>query len=356
MHSFSAESLEIFIYHANLTELMSKSVKIGIIGVGRWGKNYLRTLNELENADVQWVCATRENTIKEALKANNNPSVKTTTNYKDILNDEEIDAVAIASNGATHYKLAKDALQSNKHVIVEKPLAFHSQDVKELIRISKERKKILMVGHLHIYNPGIKKLKADIDKGLFGKINFIHLSHFGNGPVRSDLGVIWDFFPHSISILLHLLGKMPLSVSVNGASYIKNGIEDIATMDMAFPNKIFATSAASWLYPLKKMDVVVAGEKLYATFDDYAKIGKLKYYDSRPSIVNGRVILKDNRYISPLISDAKPLTEQLKHFLNCVIKNEIPLTDGYEGLKVVSVLEAAQKSLKNNGLNVKAAP
>lgn len=328
-------------------------VKIGIIGVGRWGKNYLRTFNELENADVRWICATKQSTIKEALKASNKAIIKTTTNYKSILNDEEVDAVAIASSGSTHYKFAKEALQSNKHVIVEKPLAFHSKDAKELIRISKKRKKILMVGHLHIYNPAIQKLKVDIDKGLFGKINFIHLSHFGSGPVRSDMGVIWDFFPHTASVLLHLLGKMPLSVSVNGASCLKNKIEDIAVMDMIFPNKIFAASIASWLYPLKKMNIVVVGEKLYATFDDYAKIGKLKYYDSRPSIVNGGFLIKNTKPTYPVISYAKPLTEQLKHFLNCVIKNEIPLTDGYSGLKVVSILEAAQKSLENNGLNVK---
>ena len=317
-------------------------LNLGIIGVRRWGTNYLRTFNALETNQVKWICATKKNTLEEVLaKVKLNYSIKTTTNYRDILEDSEIDAVAITSSGSTHYKLAKETLLANKHVIVEKPLAFHSKDVKELIRISKKMEKIIMVGHLHIFNPGIKKLKLDIDKGLFGKINFIHLSHLGNGPIRNDMGAIWDFFPHTISILLHLLEKYPLSVSVNGASYIKNGIEDVVTMDIMFPKKIFATAIASWLYPLKKMEITVVGEKLYATFDDYAKEEKLKYY------------LKDNGYTSPTISDAKPLTNQLEHFLNCIKNDKTPLTDGYEGLKVVKVLEAAQKSLEKNGLMVR---
>lgn len=330
---------------------MVKTVNIGIIGVGRWGTNYLRVFNSLENARVKWICATKQATLKEALLKVEAKAIKTTTNYKDILKDKEIDAIAVVSSGSTHHKFAKEALKCKKHVIVEKPLAFNSKDAKELIKISKENKKILMVGHLHRYNPGIQRLKADIDKGLFGKINFVYFSHFGNGPIRSDMNVIWDFFPHTLSILLYFFEKPPLSVSVNGASYINKGIVDIATMDMLLPNKIFATSIASWLYPLKKMEITVVGEKLYATFDDYAKKEKLKYYYSRPSVIDGKVIVKDEGYTSPVISDAKPLTEQLKHFLDCINKNKVPLTDGYEGLKVVSILETAQKSLDSRQLN-----
>ncbi len=333
---------------------MGRPINIGIIGIGRWGINYLRTFNELENSMVKWICATKKATLKEAsTKLNLSPNIKTTTDYKDILNDKEIKAVAIVTPGSTHYQLAKKALLSNKHVIVEKPLSLSSRDVKKLIKISEKKNKILMVGHLHIFNPGIQKLKADIDNGLLGKINFMHFSHFGNGPIRSDMGAIWDFFPHTVSILLHILKKFPLMVSVNGASYIKNGIEDVVTMDMVFPNNIFVTSIASWLYPLKKMDIVVVGEKRYAAFDDYAKADKLKYYDSRPRIDEGKVILKGKGYTAPKFSGSKPLTGQLKHFLDCIENNKAPITDGYDGLKVVNILEAAQKSLRNNGSMVK---
>ena len=329
-------------------------IRIGIIGVGRWGTNYLRTFGELKNCNVRWICASRKTTLKEALlKANVKAPVKTTINYKDILRDKETDAVAIASPGSTHYGFAKSALQANKHVIVEKPVAFSSRNVEELIEISKEKNRILMAGHLHLFNPGIQKIRADIKKGIFGKINFIHLTHFGNGPVRADMGALWDFFPHSVSILLHLLEKSPVAVSANGMSCINSGIEDVVTMDAIFANKVFATSIASWLYPIKKMEMVIVGEKLYAIFDDYAK-DKLKYYYSRPKVIVGKAVIQDKGYKTQKFSAAKPLTEQLKHFLECIEKNKTPLTGGDEALKVTKILELAQHSLINNGLMVNA--
>jgi len=319
---------------------MNKPLNIGIIGIGRFGINYLRTFNELQNAQVKWICATKEATLNKAsTEVKSDSNTKKTLNYKDILNDKDVDAVAIVTPGSTHYSLAKEALQSDKHVIVEKPLAFHSEDAKELIKISGEKNKILMVSHLHRFNPGIQKIKEDIEAGLFGKIRCIHSLGAGNGPVRSDMSALWDFFPHDISILTYLLGEYPLSVSTNGTSYIKQGLADVVTMDIKFSKNIFATAFGSWLYPLKRRDLVVIGEKLYATFDDYSKTEKLKYY------------AKDNKYAAQKINDTKPLTNQLQHFLDCMANNKTPLTGGNEE-KAVSVLEAAQKSLENDGVAV----
>ncbi|MBW2977069.1 Gfo/Idh/MocA family oxidoreductase [Candidatus Woesearchaeota archaeon] len=320
-----------------------KKTNIAIIGVGRWGRNYLRTFNELNNANILWVCDTEESTIKEALlKVKTKSSVKTTLNYKDILEDKEVDAVAITTPGTTHYGLAKQALLSDKHVIVEKPITFNSKDAEELVSISDEMGKILMVGHLHLYNPGIRKLKEDIKAGLFGKINYIHSIGAGNGPVRQDMSALWDYFPHDVSILLYLLEKYPLILSVNGASYLKKGIEDVVTMDINFPDGIFATAVGSWLYPMKRRELIIIGEKLYAAFDDYALNKKLKYYNK----ATDKVEVQD-------IGDSKPLIRQLKHFLDCIEDNKKPLTNGYEALKVTKVLECAQKSLKANGAMVK---
>ncbi len=332
---------------------MKGHVNLGIIGVGRWGTNYLRTFNELKNCSVKWICSSKESTIKEALqKINSNSRLKTTTNYKDILKDKNIDAVAIATPGSTHYKLTKEALESGKHVLVEKPLAFTSEDVKNLIKLSEKNKKTMMVGHLHLYNPGIRKLKEDIQKGLFGKINYINLDHFGNGPIRTDMGALWDFFPHSVSILLYLLEKSPKTVSAIGASYLNKGIEDVAAMEMKFPGNILALSTASWLYPLKKMDIVVVGEKLYAAYDDYAQNEKLKYCKSRPKIMQGKITIEDQGYACPQFSSEKPLAIQLKHFIDCILRNKKPMTGGFEALKVTEALEAAQKSMEKNGMPV----
>lgn len=318
---------------------MKDQIRIGIIGVGRWGINYLRTFNELENCSVRWICATKEATLKDALaKVKIKSKIEATADYIKILEDKDVDAVAIASNGSTHYKFAKEALQSSKHVLVEKPLAFHSKDVKELIKISRKKNKKLMVGHLHLFNPAIQKIKEDMKSGLFGNISYIYSFGSGNGPVRQDMSALWDFFPHDVSILLYLLEKMPLTVSANGAAYIRKGIEDIVTMNLKFPKNIFAIATGSWMYPLKKRDLVIVSDKLYAVFDDYAAADKLKYF-----------VIKDNKYVIPKLNNLRPLTEQLKHFVNCIVNDKTPLTDGYEGLKVVSILEAAQKSLNSNG-------
>jgi len=193
---------------------------------------------------------------------------------------------------------------------------------------------------LHLFNPPIQRLKEDIKKGLFGKINYMHSFGSGNGPARQDMSALWDFFPHDVSIFLYLLDEMPLSVSADGASYLKKGIEDLVAMNIKFANNIFAHSVGTWLYPLKKRELILIGEKLRAAFDDYAS-NKLRYYDV------------GNNCITPQLSNSKPLTEQLRHFLNCIENNKIPLTDGMEALKVTTVLEAAQKSLKKKGEMVK---
>ena len=332
---------------------MNKPLKIGIIGLGRFGRCYFKTFNQLDSASVVWVCSAEENDIKEALETVNNKSdIKTTVNYKDILNDKEVDAVAIITPGSTHYSLTKEALKSDKHVIVEKPLAFNSKNAEELIVISDKKRKVLMAGHLHLFNPGIIKLKADIKSGLFGKINYIHSFGAGNGPIRLDMSALWDYFPHDVSILLYLLDECPLSLSVNGASYINKGMEDLVTMDIKFPRNIFATAIGTWLYPLKKRELVVVGEKLYAVFDDYAAKDKLRYYDMGNGDAQGKAAMGDNDYRAVDIEDTKPLTVQLKHFLDCIQNNKDPLTSGKEALEVVKVLEYAEKSLKNNGLVV----
>mgnify|MGYP001609435024 CR=1 FL=1 len=314
---------------------MKNTVNIGIIGLG-FGKNYLLTFNMLENANVKWICARRMSTISKALAdAKNKSNINTTTNYKDILEDNNVDAVAIVTPGSTHYMLAREALLAGKHVIVEKPVAFKSKEVMDLISISKKRKKILMAGHVHLFNPGIKKIKEDTEKGLFGNLKSINSIHLSKGIIRNDMGALWDFFPHPVSIALYLAGKMPVKAKAYGKSYLQKGIGDIAIMELIFPNGMALTAFCSWLSSERRMELSVTGEKICATFDDYAK-EKLKYYS-----------LTDNKTRKIHIKPDKPLTEELKHFLYCIENSKIPITDGYEALQVTKVLEAADKSLKS---------
>jgi len=326
---------------------MNKKINIGIIGVGRFGINYLRTFDELD-ANVLWACSKSHETIdkvKDEMELSG--TIRSTTNYKDILEDKNVDAVAIVTPGSTHFSMAKEALLSDKHVIVEKPLAFSYKDAQELINILREKKKVLMVSYIHLFNPGIQRIKKDIRSGLFGKINYVQYSHFGNGPVRKDMNALWDFFPHIASILLYFFEEMPLNVNASGAYYLQKGIEDIAIMELNFPKDIFAAAIGSWLYPFKKMELVVAGEKLFAVFDDYAKDEKLKYYDNVPRVIDEEIIVEDKGYRAIDIEDKKPLTEQLKHFLDCVQNNKEP--NGMDkALDVVRILECAQKSIQKN--------
>lgn len=331
------------------------TIKIGIIGVGRFGINYLRTCLEIDVSIVKYICSKSKQTINQVLeKVSYNG--KTTVNYHEILKDPLIEAVIIATPSSTHYQITKDALLANKHVLVEKPFVFHTSQARELLELAKERNRSLMVGHLHRFNPGIIKMKEDVASGKFGKINYIQSAGTGNGPIRSDMNALWDFFPHDVSILLYLLDEYPIKVRATGGIFHKEGIEDVVSMELWFPNNIISFSMASWIFPLKQRNVTIMGNKCYARFEDYNQNEKLKYYDENPE--NKERTTKSNHYSSPELIDAKPLTEQLRYFIGAInninkgegiLSNHNSLTNGFEALKVVTILEAAQKSLKSDG-------
>lgn len=305
-------------------------MKLGIIGVGKWGRNYFRTFLEL-GATVKWICARSESTLKKALEEVK-ADVKTTTNYKDILEDSDVDAVAVSTPDPTHYQIVKDSLEAGKHVLVEKPFTLNSQEAEELVKLAEEKKKVLMVGHIHRFNPGIQKIKEDIDAGLFGKISFIQ--SIGTGTdARSDTSALWDYMPHDLTILSYLLGSYPESVRATGVGEEQI---DFVTAEMKIKDT-FAVCLAGWIYPVKKRELVVVGEKLSAIYDDYKR--ELKYYNGDEGVI--------------ALNDAMPLTEELKHFLDCIENNKKPVTDGHEGLKVVKVLEACEESIKKDGEPVK---
>ncbi len=313
-------------------------MKAAVIGAGRWGTNYIRTFAEI-GVEVKWICARSEETLKKAADAAK-VKAKATTKYEDILNDREVEAVAIVTPGSTHYRIAKDALKAGKHVLAEKPLALNSKEAQELVDIARKEGRILMVGHLHRFNPAIRQIRKDIEAGAFGKISYISSFGAGNGPVRSDMSALWDFGPHDASIAAYLLGKYPEEVSANGASFLKKDINDVVTIDMKFSGSAFATAFGSWLYPIKKREVAVVGEKIMAAYDDYEK--RLRYVDA-----------KSGRSRDVKFGSGKPLTEQLRHFVDCVERNRKPVSDGAEGVKVVKILEAAERSMKEGGKPVK---
>ncbi|MCQ9207276.1 MAG: Gfo/Idh/MocA family oxidoreductase [Omnitrophica bacterium] len=319
-------------------------MKLAVIGAGYWGKNLVRNFFEL--GVLRAVCDSDPEKIKAVKKIYSR--IKTTLSYKNILSDRKIEAVVIATPARTHYKLAKMALRKGKDVFVEKPLALTAIEGMELVKLAKSTKKLLMVGHLLEYHPGIIKLKELIDAGELGKIYYIYSNRLNLGKIRREENILWSFAPHDISVMLLLLNEMPVSIFARGGNYLHKDIADVTISNLGFKSGVKGHIFVSWLHPYKEQKLIVVGDKRMALFDDVAKKGKLRVYNRKielrgklPVEING-----DAKIIN--FSRAEPLREECEHFLRCLKTREKPKTDGYSGVRVLKVLEACQRSLRKN--------
>jgi len=276
-----------------------------------------------------------------------------------------VDAVVVSTPASTHYEMVKECLEYGKDVLVEKPFTLSSRDAEELVVLARKKERVLMVGHTFIYNPAFCELKRLASSGDLGGIYYLHFSRTGLGPIRKDVNVMWDLAPHDLSMLLHLVEEMPVRVSARGQSYLQEGIEDVVFMTLDLPNGVLAGVHASWLDPYKIREVTVVGSKKMAVFDDVEKLETLKIFDkgverSGEKIYAGygefQLSVRDGDIRIPKIEPGEPLKNQCKHFLECITKRKEPITGGEEGLKVVQILEAAQKSLGSNGVPISVYP
>lgn len=326
---------------------------IGVIGVGYWGLNYLRVFSELKSCRVI-KCSDLDNNLLDIVKEKY-PLIQTCNNYEDISKDPKIKAVCVSTPASAHYEIVKNCLLNNKHVLVEKPFTIKSEEAEELIGIAREKKRVVMVGHTYLYNLSIKKLKDLIKSGEIGDVFYLYLSRTGLGPVRNDVNALWDLAPHDISIIIHLLGETPKRVSAVGQSYLQEGIEDVVFINLLFRNKVMANIHASWLDPYKIRSISIIGSKKMVVFNDIETVEGLKLFDKgvkcRTPHEYGefRMTVREGDIYIPKIDTSEPLKNQCTHFLECISENKIPLTDGGNGLLVVKVLEAAQKSLEKGG-------
>ncbi len=283
------------------------------------------------------------------------PGVRTTNDYTAVLEDPHIEAVALATPVRTHYALAKAALLAGKHVFVEKPLTMDSQQAMELINLAEERTRTLMVGHVFEYNPAVLKIKELLDAKEIGRVFYIYSNRVNLGRVQSDINALWSIAPHDISILLFLLGQMPLSVSTQGATYLKSDVEDVVFVTLHFPGGIVGHVQASWLDPSKVRRMTVVGSERMILYDDVASEGKVRIYD-KGVYVKGEDIYGEFQYRLhsgdihiPKIEMTEPLRNECAHFAHCIRTGERPRSDGRSGWRVVRVLEAAQESLRRKG-------
>jgi predicted dehydrogenase len=328
-------------------------VRVGVIGSGYWGPNLIRNFVEIPGADLVAVADLRQDRLKHV--RSRYPTVQVTDDYWDFFG-MDLDAVVVATPPATHHVIARSCLEHDLHVLVEKPLALNTEDGLDLTRVAEDRGKKLMVGHTFEYNPAVRTLKKIIDSGELGEILYIDSVRVNLGLFQPGLNVLWDLAPHDISILHYILGKEPVSVSARGSDSIVPGKHDIAYLSLEFPDSVLAHVRVSWLDPTKVRRTTVVGSCKMVVYDDVSPVEKVKIYDKRveappytDTFDEFQVSYRQGDVVIPSIDFAEPLRAECEHFIDCVKNGCRPQSDGYVGLKVVRVLEAADRSLRDGG-------
>jgi predicted dehydrogenase len=335
------------------------AVEVAVVGVGGWGKNLARNYSQMPEANLRYICDLDKAKLDQS--ARQYPGTRMTSNFAEMLEDKELQAVIVATTAPAHYPLAKQALLAGKDVYVEKPFTLDVGHAEELIKLAEENKRILMVGHLLEYHPVVVRLKDMIRNGELGQVYYIYAQRLNLGTVRGDENALWNFAPHDISSILYMLGMEPTDVSARGQSYLQRGIEDVVFLSLNFANKAMAHIQVSWLDPHKTRKITIVGSRKMAVFDDLDANEKLRIYDKGAQVNTDYdsfaeyVGLRFGDILVPYIKVSEPLRLECLHFLDCVNKRRKPVSDGHDGLRVVKVLDAAQRSLKANGEPVKIA-
>ena len=328
---------------------MSTVPQIALVGCGYWGKNLCRNFHAL--GALSSVVDTTEN--GQATARFMAPNAIVTDNFNDILIDNQIQGVALATPAETHAELAIQAMRAGKDVFVEKPMALSISDAEEMQQVALGSDRILMVGHLLEYHPAVLKLRELIDSGELGKINYIYSNRLNFGKVRTEENALWSFAPHDVAVILRLLGQSPIEVSASGGAYLTHDVADVTISNLRLSNNSRAHIFVSWLHPYKEQRLVVVGDKKMAIFNDIAAYGeKLQLYPQSVDF-EGRipVLKKENaEFISH--ADTEPLHEECAHFLECMTSRNKPLTDAQSGIEVLKVLNACQSSIEQNGLPI----
>jgi predicted dehydrogenase len=326
--------------------MASQKVQVAVAGLGYWGPNLARNFNALPGCDLRWCCDASE-AIREKM-ALQYPATSITAEFDDLLNDPGLDAIVLATPVPTHADLAVQVLEAGKHCFVEKPLAQSVGDAQRAVDAAEKAGKILMVGHLLQYHPGVHKLKELKDSGELGEIFYIYGNRLNLGQLRSDENALWSLGAHDVSVVLALAGEEPIEVAAHGESYMRPGVEDVVFCFLRFPSGLTAHLHLSWLDPHKERRFTVVGSKKMATFDDMAREGKITIYDkgfdSSPDDY-GEYIMRSGDISMPTIPSTEPLRLECQQFIDAIVSGTQPPSDGQSGLRVVSVLEQLQQSL-----------
>jgi predicted dehydrogenase len=325
-------------------------VRIGVVGLGYWGPNIARNFAALPGAELRWCCDASEGARERVARMF--PGVRTAASLDDLLADPELDAIAVATPVPTHAGIAVSVLEAGKHCFVEKPLAQSVADAQRAVDAAQAAGRVLMVGHLLEYHPGVRKLKELATTGELGDIYYIYGNRLNLGKLRADENALWSLGAHDVSVLLYLAdGAEPSEVVAHGESYVRPGVEDVVFCYLRFPSGLAAHLHLSWLDPHKERRFTVVGSRRMATFDDMALEGKVTVYDKgfdEDTHGYGEYITRSGDIFSPRIPNAEPLRLECEEFIASIREGRAPRSDGASGLRVVRVLEQLQSSLDSS--------
>ena len=333
-------------------------IRVAVLGSGEWGPNLIRNFHNKQTSEVVWIIDRDAARLAEVQARF--PDVQVSEEPARAFSDPAVDAVVVATPTSTHFTLAQQALQHSKHVLVEKPLTTKVKQGLGLLELATSQQLVLMVGHVFVYNPGIRKVKEYLDAGHLGKMYYVSMVRTNLGPIRLDVNAAWDLAAHDLSIVNYWLEAEPLSVSAIGGTWINDGIEDAVFATLRYPQGVLVNLHASWLNARKARDITVVGERRMLTFDDTNLNEPLRIYDkqvtdvrTRPTYVDSfasfRASVRKGDITVPKVPLGEPLAAQCAHFLECIVSGKQPFSGGREGIAVVRALEAMQRSIRARG-------
>ena len=332
---------------------------LGIVGLGYWGPNLLRSLNRIGRVRLKYACDLDEG--KRARFAAQYPETRFTEDFEELLADEYLNAVVVATPVPAHATLAREVLKAGKDVFVEKPLALSPEDAEDLVKLAADNDRILMVGHLLEYHPAVIRLKEIVDSGELGEIFYVYTHRINLGVIRPDENALWSLAPHDLSVSMYLLEQEPVEVQATGHSYLKSGVEDVVFGTLRFGDRKIAHLHVSWLDPHKERKITVVGSEKMVVFDDMSRDEKIKLYDKgveKPDFESyGEYIgLRFGDILIPHVPNDEPLKLECEHFVECLLERKRPRSDGHNGLRVVRTLDALQRSLESGGRPISLEP
>ena len=333
---------------------------IAVIGCGHWGPNHLRNFSAHRRTRVLYCMDLDPQRLAQAHELY--PAVEMTTDLNRVLNDPAVEAVVVSTPTTTHYELTRRALLKGKHVLCEKPLASTPPQAEELCALARKAGKILMVGHVFLFNPGIRKLRELISAGEAGRIHYLHATRTNLGPIRQDVDSVWDLAPHDISILNYLLDQQAVEVSARGSFYLQEGKADVAFITLTYPNNVLANIHVSWLDPKKIRQLTVVGDRKMVTWDDMSPGSPISIYDKGvvkeayyTDFGEFQLVTKEGDIVIPTVRAMEPLRAQTDFFVTALESGKIDLCTPEEGLQVVRVLSAIEQSMNTGGAPVKVS-